>query len=237
MHINREAPEGTHILVGTIDKLIDVWNRISVISGVFDDFTRGKPEGFLQLFFSRDTYWLERDDGNGILYFTMIQPRLSALAHVIYWDKRLRGREAFTMNCLLFGVNLFDLQKVNIYLPEFVHAGINFVERLGFQQEGKLRRWSLTNGKLYDILWYGMTREEVINGAGLLSEQDKLQPATTVLGDAGHPETTDGGGDPSSEGAVDPIQSAGVELNVRVGVTEHASDPGLPVKDPQNGGN
>jgi hypothetical protein len=236
MPIDREVPEGTRTLAGDAKKLGEIWDRISSISGVFDDYARGRPDMFLSLYFSPDTWWLEREDGNGILYLTKIVPRLSAQAHVIYWDKRLRGREAFTLNCLLFAVNAFDLQKINVILPEFAGAAVAFTERLGFKKEGLVRNWSYSNSKLYGVYFYGMTREEVTNGTGHLSATADSEHSEPILGHGSpNSEDAESGTEPTqgSGDAVQPVGSGDLKVLDR---QEPGVDTGLSIEDAPNRG-
>jgi RimJ/RimL family protein N-acetyltransferase len=50
--------------------------------------------------------------------------------------------------------------KVNVSVFSFNEASITLHERFGFQLEGRLRNMIYTDGKLYDELLFGMTREE-----------------------------------------------------------------------------
>jgi len=51
-------------------------------------------------------------------------------------------------------------QKVYVHVYEFNQASRTLHERLGFIQEGRLRRMNFTAGQHWDVLVYGMTREE-----------------------------------------------------------------------------
>lgn len=51
-------------------------------------------------------------------------------------------------------------QKANITAYEFNDASIALHRRLGFQQEGRLRRTMFTNGRYWDELLFGITVEE-----------------------------------------------------------------------------
>ncbi len=51
-------------------------------------------------------------------------------------------------------------QKVTVEIFSFNEASIRLHEALGFQHEGRLRRTLFTNGRYYDQLFYGMTKEE-----------------------------------------------------------------------------
>jgi RimJ/RimL family protein N-acetyltransferase len=51
-------------------------------------------------------------------------------------------------------------QKVNVTIYAFNEASIKLHEKLGFRQEGRLRRTVFTGGKYYDEILMGLTVEE-----------------------------------------------------------------------------
>ena len=51
-------------------------------------------------------------------------------------------------------------QKVTVYVASFNEASARLHERLGFQQEGRLRRTIFTGGAHCDELIFGLTAEE-----------------------------------------------------------------------------
>lgn len=51
-------------------------------------------------------------------------------------------------------------QKVTASVHSFNEASIALHERLGFRLEGRVRRMVYTRGEYFDLLWYGLTREE-----------------------------------------------------------------------------
>lgn len=155
-----ELPKGVHLLELSKEKALELWDKLNGISGLWDDFTVNRPEVFFQKLSSPDSVWLERDDGNGILYLRGVIPGLSASGHVVYWDRKLRGKEEFTLTVLRWLMNTIPLQKINLYLPDYVQAARSFAKRLGFKEEGCIRRWSYSGGKTFDIYVFGMTREE-----------------------------------------------------------------------------
>ncbi len=53
-------------------------------------------------------------------------------------------------------------QKCNAHIYSFNHASIELHKRLGFQQEGCLRRQVFTNGHYHDELIFGITCEEYL---------------------------------------------------------------------------
>jgi RimJ/RimL family protein N-acetyltransferase len=51
-------------------------------------------------------------------------------------------------------------QKVTVHIYDFNEASIRLHERLGFVQEGRLRRMGFTGGSYFDELLFGLTVEE-----------------------------------------------------------------------------
>jgi RimJ/RimL family protein N-acetyltransferase len=51
-------------------------------------------------------------------------------------------------------------QKVTVEVLAFNEASISLHQRLGFQSEGRLRRMIFTGGQYFDLLMFGMTKEE-----------------------------------------------------------------------------
>jgi len=51
-------------------------------------------------------------------------------------------------------------QKYNIYTLETNEAMIAHAKRIGCREEGRIRRNIYTNGRYYDELYFGVTREE-----------------------------------------------------------------------------
>lgn len=154
------APDGTQVIRLTQEKALELWDKLNQIPGLFDDFTVNRPDLFFQALTARNSVWLERIDGNGILYLKNVIPGLSASGHIVYWDKRLRGREKFTMDTLRWLMKYVPLQKVNLYLPDYAPSLRHFASRCGFKEEGCIRRWSYSRGTPFDIYVYGITRDE-----------------------------------------------------------------------------
>jgi RimJ/RimL family protein N-acetyltransferase len=63
-------------------------------------------------------------------------------------------------------------QKVTVSIHAFNEASLAFHERLGFQSEGRLRRMIFTGGQYFDLLMYGMTKEEF--GGASINDDNEL---------------------------------------------------------------
>jgi hypothetical protein len=161
------TPQGTRLLILTPEKLRMIWGRMDGINGLFDDFAKGRPDIFLQGLLAPENVWLELEDGNGVLYATSVMPGLSAQVHFVYWDRKLSPRIALTNEGLVWLVERLNLQKINAVIPDFCKAALHFAKKLGFVHEGVVRRYSYSGGKLYNAVYLGMTREEVLDGSRL----------------------------------------------------------------------
>jgi RimJ/RimL family protein N-acetyltransferase len=69
---------------------------------------------------------------------------------------------AFEAKLILLRYAFHELryQKYNIHCMETNKAMIRHAQRLGCQEEGRMRRSIYTNGRYYDELIFGLTREE-----------------------------------------------------------------------------
>jgi len=56
--------------------------------------------------------------------------------------------------------NELRYQKCDVYIYEFNDASHRFHKKLGFVEEGRLRREYYTDGRFYDSICYGLTAEE-----------------------------------------------------------------------------
>lgn len=175
-------PKGIKFLELTSqEKVLELWERLNQISGLWDDFTVNRPDLFVQGLQAPNSVWLERTDGNGILYLKNVIPGLSASGHLVYWDKRLRGREEETMEALRWVMQSIPLQKINLFLPDYAGSLRRFAERCGFKQEGCIRRWSYSGGKTFDVYVFGITRDEAFanveedDGPILRADSDDVQ--------------------------------------------------------------
>ncbi len=60
-------------------------------------------------------------------------------------------------------MDLFKLQKLNAVAPSLASVVCKAYKRLGFKQEGILRKTAPFNGELTDLTLFGVLREELTN--------------------------------------------------------------------------
>ncbi len=197
-----EMPKGVKFLELNFNKINELWDKLKTIDGIYDDFSRGDFNLFRSKLVDPSSVWLECVEGFGVMHLTNVIKGLSATGHILYWDKKLRGREDFTLEVLTWLMEVIPLIKVNLYLPEYARVARLFAERLEFHKEGKIRRWSLNNGKPFNMCVYGITYEEARDGrvlrakqaerreereSGVRGHDNELSPGPPEQASSGHP--------------------------------------------------
>jgi RimJ/RimL family protein N-acetyltransferase len=89
--------------------------------------------------------------------------RHGTFKYAIAVGKPFRGNGfAIEMILMILRYYFFELgyQKVTVNVYSFNDASIKLHEKLGFVPEGRLRSMIYTNGKYYDEIYYGMTKQE-----------------------------------------------------------------------------
>jgi RimJ/RimL family protein N-acetyltransferase len=89
-------------------------------------------------------------------------------------QRRGYAREAIAL-LLRYYFHELRYQKVNAFIVDVNQPSLRLFERLGFQQEGRLRRLVYTGGRHYDYIAYGMTIEE-FNASGLIAPFEPHHP-------------------------------------------------------------
>lgn len=80
--------------------------------------------------------------------------------------KQEHRRKGYASEALLLVMRYYfqelRYQKVTVTIYSFNEASVRLHERLGFQQEGRIRRTIFTRGQFFDELIYGLTKEEYV---------------------------------------------------------------------------
>ena len=91
-------------------------------------------------------------------------PRVGAFSYGIT-IRREHRRQGFAADAIAAVLRYYfqelRYQKVTVHVYSFNTASIRLHEKLGFLQEGRLRRTVFTNGEHFDTLIYGLTAEEL----------------------------------------------------------------------------
>jgi RimJ/RimL family protein N-acetyltransferase len=101
----------------------------------------------------------------GWLVIHQAQPRTGTFWYGVAVAEEHR-RKGYAAEAIVLALRYYFLerryQKVNADVWEYNAASIALQTRLGFTQEGRLRRMQFTGGQYYDRLIFGMTREEFL---------------------------------------------------------------------------
>lgn len=139
---------------------------------VFLHYNEGKVEG-------NGIVWLV-DDYTGIFYMTDIYAPDDAMVHFSFFDRRMRGRENLVKGMLKYVFKKYGFRRLSAQVPMFAlpkgyreslktsgksptEAGVfGFVKACGFIQEGRKRSCIEYKGDYFDVILYGILKEEVL---------------------------------------------------------------------------
>ncbi len=90
--------------------------------------------------------------------------RKSEITIIIKKDFRDKGYGKESLKAAMdFAFKKMNLHRLEAEVYEFNHASIKLMESLGFKKEGVLREAQFSNGRYWDIIRYGILRNEFNN--------------------------------------------------------------------------
>ena len=132
---------------------------------VLDDLTRDMPvETFYSLLTNKTNVFYELGNEQGLIIATNVRPYVDAIMHVMFFDRKVRGREDTFVEVMADLFNRARLRRMTMIITQNNDVIRRFAERVGFVLEGTIRQASLYNGRYYDRVVYGLLREEQVNG-------------------------------------------------------------------------
>jgi hypothetical protein len=143
-----------------MEKIETLWSKVQNIPYIFDDFTRGRKDLFVELFLKRDTVAYEIGE-HGLLYFTEVNPPINACVHIVFWDRKFKDRVEPVRNIIKTLITDYDIHRVSALIPTFNRAAILFGKRVGFKVEGVLREVTFSLGKWHDAAILGALRRDL----------------------------------------------------------------------------
>jgi hypothetical protein len=152
------------VLVLTKEKLDHLWEQVRQFPKVFDDFSKGNFDDFARRFFIPNNVFIDIGPGLGLAAGFAVKPGLDAVLHLVMFDRRLRGREMVFREIMSYFFKHLRLRRMTAMIADDCQTAIKLVERLGFKEEGRMKRAVLRDGKLHDQLIYGILVEEM-NGS------------------------------------------------------------------------
>jgi RimJ/RimL family protein N-acetyltransferase len=79
-----------------------------------------------------------------------------------HWDQGY-GTDAVRVMCR-FGFREMNLQRVGLYVHENNPRGQHAYEKVGFVEEGRMRRFHFMDGRHHDTIVMGLLAEDLIEG-------------------------------------------------------------------------
>lgn len=110
-------------------------------------------------------FWVV-DDFVGVLYMTDIKPGYDAIVHYSFFDRRQRGRQPLIRKMLRYVFEHYGFRRLTVEIPKYAVESTNaFVRSLNFKEEGRKRKATYYENQWFDVMIYGILREEVIYGS------------------------------------------------------------------------
>lgn len=137
-----------------------LWDKVRDQGYAFDDSVKGNSQAFLAALFNpASAHWFNE---SGMVSLVNIQSGLNADVHFMCWDPQYSKREMFLDARQLFeeAFEEFNLVRVTATVPHFNQGSAKLCLLLGMKYEGAMRSCFRHEGKLYDLLIYGLLKEE-----------------------------------------------------------------------------
>jgi len=156
-----KLPDGVSFVQLTSDKLKTLWEHLEPFDRLFTDEQRKLGSArFFAAVLQQDCILLEIE--GGILVLDKIRPGIRAEAHVSFWDRKFSPKVDIIKECLIWAFTEFNLYRIEVRSPEYAKAVHRILQkRLGFKQEGVLRKMNWYKGRLIDYHIFSILREEV----------------------------------------------------------------------------
>lgn len=165
-------------LIFTPENLALFWQKSSKYPTLFNAEVRADLNKFLSIFSGQDSagkiygkglFWridTKEDPLVGVFYMMDIFHPVEATVHFSFFDGRVKGRSPLAKELIKFVFEEYGFRRLNAALPVYVaKASFQFVEDLGFQKEGRKRRAVEFDHKYFDVVLYGMLKEDILNGS------------------------------------------------------------------------
>lgn len=152
----------------SVERLRTLWENLKEFDVLFNDFVRGDVQAFVDHFIridaagephSRGLIW-DVDDV-GIFFLNNIRPHDSAQAHFVFWDRIYRGREELCREMARYVFDKYKFRRIYVEWPLYANFSIQFMERIGFVNEGRKRDAILYKGEWFDVMIFSLLPEDL----------------------------------------------------------------------------
>jgi len=154
----------------SVGNLRTLWEKASQFDTLFGEEINSDFKKFLEVVIRvgadgiepTGLFWVV-DDFVGMFYLTHIIPECQADVHYSFFDRRHKGRVRLVKEMLKYAFQHYGFVRVNAWIPVYAtDQAFKFVGQLGFKDEGKKRKGAYYKGKWFDVVLFGMLREEAL---------------------------------------------------------------------------
>lgn len=151
----------------SMERMKFLWEKLSEFDVLFNDFVQGDFKAFVNHFIVQvdgqpaPAGLLWDVDDVGIIMVNEIIPFDSAKAHFVFWDKRFRGRENLIRKMLEYGFETYKFRRIRTEVPLYAAKTKKSVQRVGFIQEGRMRKAALWKGEWFDVDIFSILPEDL----------------------------------------------------------------------------
>ena len=164
----RFLPEGFDLFLVTPERCRGIWEQYRTFRYITDDSSFPKTLSDEENF-ARFCFWMARPDSlflqygqSGLVEAWNLIEGVRANVLVLFWDKKLKGREIHGRRVAQWIVRVANLQRLQANICARNLASIKFAIRMGFLEEGVIRQDWPADGTFYDTHIYGALREEIL---------------------------------------------------------------------------
>lgn len=147
-----------------------LWDHICVCEEAFDDFTRGRPEFFIDRFQNPDYEFYEVGDA-GLVILSDVIERGTCEVHYLTWNREMgmSGQKSVARELLDYVFFERKVHHVVGFIASVNAVAVRFALSVGMKFEGEIRERFLFRDRYYSMHIYGMLDREYVNVRGRLS--------------------------------------------------------------------
>jgi len=120
------------------------------------------PEAFYSLYAMKGSMFFEVGAFQGAFWLTEVIIGWKANIHIVLWDKAYLGKKwiPVTRQIMYELLDLFQLQRLEAFIPTTLISAGRYAERIGFKLEGILRKAAVRDGQLTNVAAYSLIKGE-----------------------------------------------------------------------------
>lgn len=141
-----------------------LWVMLQKHNVLLPDFIRQNKAAFFVTFVSHNSVFFNVDNF-GVVFVSNIIPNESATVTFIFWDRQQQNRQKLMLETMRYCIELWNLQRVNLYVPRFAVSALYRFWKMGLMLEGVVRNGMYHNAKWTDLYMFGVLRTELTDEA------------------------------------------------------------------------